>query len=145
MSNSLLWFGEICQALITPICIWAYVPQWRTLIRRKSSDDISLGSELLWGFASCLSLTYATINYLSFGSGIALLCTTVVNIACLGVTIGLISRYRRQPARPAPVLKFEDVIANLAAAEREVEALQAQSFRKDPLVLGLRGAGGSPA
>lgn len=95
--QTLINVANLCQAVVMPICLSAYVPQWITLLRNRSSEDISLKAEMLWAGGSLLSVFYALVQVLEFGTGYALLFSSLVNLLCLSVTIVLICYYRARP------------------------------------------------
>jgi hypothetical protein len=92
--QTIVTIANLCQAVVMPICLSAYIPQWITLLRNRSSSDISLKAELLWAGGSLLSVFYALVQVLEFDTGYALLFTSLVNLLCLAATISLICYYR---------------------------------------------------
>ena len=96
MSQSALTIAaSTCQCLTIACSLCAYVPQWTTLYRRKSSDDISLKAWFLWITCTLLGLFYALSTYFTSGVGLALVFTDVTSICFIAVTIGMILRYRK--------------------------------------------------
>lgn len=71
----------LCVALGTTIMYISYIPQLYTLIKRKTSDDISKGSWCLWVTAAVLDTIYAVLLgklSLIFYSGTELVLTIAV-------------------------------------------------------------------
>ena len=114
--------ADCCQAAVMPICLTAYIPQWLTLMRNRSSADVSLRAELLWLLGSCFGVFYAGTQVLINGSGVALLCSALLNLCCLLITSCLVVYYRRQPVRE-PSQSLEEAIASVNTAEHLISAI----------------------
>jgi uncharacterized protein with PQ loop repeat len=79
----------------------AYLPQWRKLIRTRSSEDISLGAWLLWSVSTLFAVFYAVVQFVLHGHGLALIISSVTGLLFILVTIFLVLRYRLHSSVPA--------------------------------------------
>ena len=118
-ASQLTIIADFCQAAVMPICMVAYIPQWATMIRNKSSKDISLQAELTWAIGSLFASFYALVQVLAHGTGYALLCSTLLNLSCLIITICFMLYYRWQPKAEAKVVHSE--IDNNLISDSETE------------------------
>ena len=133
MASTLSIAANIAQLTSMPICLAAYVPQWVTMVRNRSSDDVSLNAYLIWIFSASLGLFYSIVQLAETGSGSALLITTVVNFICLVITAVMIAWYRRDTTHIAVVNELEESITSLARAEAIVTEIQEPIQRIIPL------------
>jgi hypothetical protein len=90
----LLSTADLAQVGITLLNFSAYPTQWKQMISRKSTADISLTSWTLWLGACILGQFYAWANYLSHGHNFALIITDTISLICVVSTITLIWYYR---------------------------------------------------
>lgn len=86
--------ANACQLLVSVIALSAYLPQWIKLLRKKSSDDISLRSWCFWVGSSSLAIYYAIVQFLLNGRGWPLIISSLISLGSILFTIFLILRYR---------------------------------------------------
>jgi len=90
--------GDLCQQFTILIAFIAYVPQWRSLLKKRSSYHVSLQAWTLWTVSGALALIYAIVQNIAHGMAGALLLSTTANFLCLIITISLIVLFRKSPA-----------------------------------------------
>ena len=123
-NTTLALVASTCQCLTIVCSLCAYIPQWRTLHRRKSSDDISLKSWLLWIGCALLGTFYSVTTYLMTGVGIALVCTDIAALCFITITISMILKYRN--VRTDTHSDLREPIDRIVASAGEIE-LRAES------------------
>jgi len=128
-SETLIITADICQSVTVLICLLAYIPQWITLIRNKSSKNISLQSWCLWVCSSLLGFFYANVQYMVYGTGFTLVTTTTANLIFIILTIGLIVHYRKLAARVQAV--EEPLLVIGADSYEELNSVQADILYPD--------------
>ena len=88
-------FADLCQASTIFLSLIAYLPQWSTILKRRSSEHVALWAWILWLGSSGLSLVYAfLLNYLEETARL-LLITSTFNVCFLLFTLALILRFRK--------------------------------------------------
>ena len=96
-ADSLLITAGILQSCIPLLSLSAYVPQWRTLLRSRSSANVSCTAWLIWTLSSAIALFYAVANCLALHTGLPLVfSTSVMFVFCL-FTLVLVYRFRTPP------------------------------------------------
>lgn len=90
----LLFSANLMQSSIVVITLFANVPQWVTIYKNKTSENLSLSSWYMWLMASFFGLFYAVVNQCAYGNCAALLFSTGVSFLCNAYTIHLILKYR---------------------------------------------------
>lgn len=91
--------ANVLQVSVAFLSLVAYIPQWLKLMRKKSSADISLRSWILWTLSSLFAVFYAVVQLYNFGSGWALIISSVLSLAFVVYTVILIVWYRRKTTR----------------------------------------------
>ncbi|MBE9609022.1 PQ-loop domain-containing transporter [Chitinilyticum piscinae] len=84
------------QATVGVLSLLAYLPQWRTLLRTRSSANIALGSWAVWSLSSLIATVYAVVQLLLHGTGWALVFSASSNLLFVLVTVMLIARFRQR-------------------------------------------------
>jgi uncharacterized protein with PQ loop repeat len=97
-SETVVTVASVLQSCIPFLSLSAYVPQWRKLMRTKSSKDISLRAWIMWSLTSSFATFYAVVQYLVNGSGLPLVFSTAAALVFILVTVYLILIHR-QPRR----------------------------------------------
>jgi uncharacterized protein with PQ loop repeat len=122
--SSILNIADIAQIGITVLNFCAYPAQWRQLIKRKSSADISLSSWVIWLFSCLLAQFYAWTNYLTHGHNFALIVGDTCSLLCVGSTIALILWFKKgstqsaaQPLSIADGIEYSEIIHETASTE----------------------------
>ena len=95
--------AAIAQMCVFPISLAAYIPHWLTMVRNKSSDDVSLAAQVIWTFGSVLALVYPVSMFLNNGFGLPIVMTASLNLVCAICTTVLIAAYRRKEPMVAAV------------------------------------------
>lgn len=90
----LLTSANLMQSSIVFITLSANIPQWITIHQKRSSENISLSSWVLWLVASFFALFYAIVSQIAYQSCMALIFSAAVSFACNLITISLIYKYR---------------------------------------------------
>jgi len=83
------------QLAVMPVCVFGYIPQWLTILRNRSSADISLWAQLLWLLGSTLAFFYAAVHSMVSIGALPLLLSSFSNLACVVVTTMLVLGFRR--------------------------------------------------
>jgi uncharacterized protein with PQ loop repeat len=91
--------ANFLQSCVPLLSLSAYIPQWRRLVKTKSSADISIHSWLIWCFSGSFALFYAFVQYQITGTGAALVFSTSSALLFVFVTVFLVFIYRRRPAK----------------------------------------------
>ena len=89
--------SDFLQSLTVVIALAAYLPQWQTLYRNKSSQNISLKAWVLWTVSGICTWFYAYVQYHTYGTGQMLLITSTLGMFFLFATLALLWRYRVVP------------------------------------------------
>ena len=93
--NKLILEGAtVLQAGVGVLSLLAYLPQWRTLWRSRSSADIALSSWAVWTLSSLIATFYALVQVLAHGRGWALVFSASSNLLFVLITLWLIARFR---------------------------------------------------
>lgn len=106
----LLTSANIMQSSIIFITLTANIPQWITIHSKKTSENISLSSWIMWLTASFFGFFYATINLIAYDNGLALVLTSFVSLVCNAYTIGIILKYRDEK-KQIPIHNNRNLIA----------------------------------
>ena len=93
-SNSIINTANFLQSFIPILSLIGYLPQWRKLVRTKSSNDLSLRSWVIWTAVSLMAVFYAVVQYLVTGMGITLVISSIAILIFVLVTVYLVLRYR---------------------------------------------------
>jgi len=89
--------ADFGQSLTLALALCAYVPQWLTLYRNRSSDNMSLKAWCMWLFSGFLTWFYAFVHFTAHGTHFVLLITSSAAVLFMAATIALILRYRKDP------------------------------------------------
>jgi uncharacterized protein with PQ loop repeat len=92
--DTLITVSNVLQSSIVLVMLSAFVPQWITIHRNRSSQNISKTSWFMYFTASIFALFYAVVQYIATGSGQALVATTVVSFICNLYSVHLVYRFR---------------------------------------------------
>jgi uncharacterized protein with PQ loop repeat len=132
--------ANVCQGAVVPVCLIGYVPQWRTILRNKSSRNVSLSSQLLWGFATVLSIVYAALQYSEFGACSVLLASSCINLICQCFTAGLILNFsdKNRTSHNADFGKLTEMLAELDRTTRDVKEIEKAFDREYPESLNVK-------
>lgn len=103
MTNELInAVANLMQVSVAFLSLIAYIPQWVKLVRKKSSNDISLRSWILWTISSVFAVFYAIVQLYNHGSGWALIISSVLSLVFVIYTVVLIIWYRKKSGRSVP-------------------------------------------
>jgi uncharacterized protein with PQ loop repeat len=91
-----LSLAGIAQSCVPIISLCAYVPQWRKLLRTRSSASISFSSWALWAGSYSIALTYSSLLLLVTGKGWPMVATTFLGLSFVLFTMGLVWRFREK-------------------------------------------------
>ncbi len=86
--------ANAAQSCVPILSLCAYVPQWRKLLKTRSSGSISLISWAIWMTSYSIAVFYSTTLLLVTGRGAPLVFTTSVGLGCVMLTMGLVWRFR---------------------------------------------------
>lgn len=86
------------QTCVPVLSLTAYVPQWRALLRSRSSQNVSLAAWIIWTLTSAIALLYAAASYAVTGRGLPLVFSTTLLFLFCEFTLYLVYRFRT----PAP-------------------------------------------
>ena len=92
----LLTSANVMQSSIIFITLTANIPQWITIHSKKTSENISLSSWVMWLMASFFGFFYAVTNFVAYSNGLALVMTSFVSLVCNAYTIAIIIKYRQR-------------------------------------------------
>ena len=81
------------QIAVPVLSLTAYIPQWRKLLRTRSSRDMSLRTWLIWLLSASFALLYAFVQYRLHGSW-PLLISSGTTLLCVLLTLLLVLKYR---------------------------------------------------
>ena len=126
VSEQWLSLANFAQSITIAISLAAYLPQWMTLRRKRSSENISLSSWSLWLVSSLCSLSYAATQLLVYGTGQVLVVTSVLSVLFIAVTLGLIFLYspkRDLSAPTADLAKLRAILESQNDAEKALRKL----------------------
>ena len=87
------------QSCVPVLSLCAYVPQWRKLLKTRSSGSISLISWAIWTGSYSIAVFYSSILLKVTGRGLPLVVTTSVGLGCVLLTMAMIWRFRDRPTR----------------------------------------------
>lgn len=115
-------FGQSITIFVTLV---AYIPQWRTFYKNKSSENISVKSWLLWLLTCMLAVFYAFVQVKVHHTGHALLVSSSVSLIFVATTIVLILRFRpaRQVEREASEQGIDLQLSSLSCNDETVQVL----------------------
>lgn len=82
------------QSCVPVVSLCAYIPQWRKLMKTRSSGSISITSWVLWAGAYSVGTTYSTLLLMATGKGWPLVITTAGGLGFVLFTLFLVWRYR---------------------------------------------------
>lgn len=97
LPSFLVWLANLGQALVPVLSMVAYWPQWRKIIRERSSGSISLVSWGIWTVSSAVALFYAVVQVLLTGQGWALVFSTTLGLVFVIATLVLSIQFRPRP------------------------------------------------
>lgn len=116
--------AAIAQMCVFPISLAAYIPHWLTMIRNKSSEDVSLAAQVIWTFGSVLALVYPISMFLNNGVGLPIVMTASLNLVCAICTTILIAAYRRdEPMVELIEAAAGEAITNNHTSEQVLETI----------------------
>lgn len=94
--ETLLTVAGVAQSCV-PICsLCAYVPQWRKLLKTRSSGSISLISWAIWACSYSIALFYSSTLLLVTGRGWPMVITTSLGLCFVLFTMVLVWRFRER-------------------------------------------------
>jgi uncharacterized protein with PQ loop repeat len=93
-SETVVTVASVLQSSIPILSLSAYIPQWRKLMRTKSSKDISLRAWLLWSLTSSFATFYAIVQYQVNGRGLPLVFSTAASLVFILATVYFILLHR---------------------------------------------------
>lgn len=103
--NKLILEGAtVLQASVGVLSLLAYIPQWKTLYRNKSSANIALSSWAIWTASSVIASLYALVQVLENGRGWALVFSASSNLLFVLITLALIAKYRQRSTHEITLL-----------------------------------------
>ena len=79
-SEAIITSANLMQSAVPFLSLLAYLPQWKKIIVRKSSKDVSLAAWLLWVVTSAIAVFYAVVQLLVTGQGTALVFSSAVSL-----------------------------------------------------------------
>lgn len=90
------WFSiaGALQSCVPFLSLTAYIPQWRALLRSRSSQNVSLAAWLIWTLTSAIALLYAAASYAVTGRGLPLVFSTTLLFLFCEFTLFLVYRFR---------------------------------------------------
>ena len=91
--------ANFLQSCVPLLSLSAYIPQWRQLLKTKSSGDISIHAWLIWSLSGSFALFYAFVQYQITGKGAALIFSTTSALLFVMVTAFLVFKYRKRPPK----------------------------------------------
>lgn len=100
MSTSLeKWFAiaGTAQSCVPLLSLCAYVPQWRKLLKTRSSDSISLSSWVLWTGSYSIAVLYSSLLLRITGKGWPMVATSTLGLIFVVFTMVLVWRFRTRP------------------------------------------------
>ncbi len=91
------WFNiaGALQSCVPFLSLTAYIPQWRTLLRSRSSQNVSLTAWIIWTITSAIALLYAAASYAVTGRGLPLVFSTTLLFLFCEFTLLLVYRFRK--------------------------------------------------
>jgi len=89
----------LLQSLVPLIALTAYIPQWRTFMRNKSSANVSLSAWGIWCAGNLINLFYAIVQYRVTGFGVSLVISTVCILLFMLINMAFIFYYRAKTGR----------------------------------------------
>ncbi|MCB1676760.1 MAG: PQ-loop repeat-containing protein [Halioglobus sp.] len=89
-NEQLALVANILQLSVIAISLLAFVPQWRHILRSRSSEGLSHSTWYLWNLATIFGFVYALINYRITGWGMSLIVATGVNVIFRMITLSLV-------------------------------------------------------
>ena len=93
--ETLLTVTGTAQSCVPLLSLCAYVPQWRKLMKARSSGSISLFSWALWAGAYGIATIYSTLLLLVTGKGWPMVATTSLGLCFVLFTLFLVWRFRK--------------------------------------------------
>ena len=95
-SETIITLANFLQSAVPLIALAAYVPQWRRIVIRKSSQDVSLAAWLLWVVTASIAVFYAIVQLLVTGQGVALVFSSSLTLLFVATTVVLVFVYRKR-------------------------------------------------
>lgn len=95
-SESIINTANFLQSFIPVLSLIGYLPQWKKLVRTKSSNDISLRSWIIWTVVYLIAAFYAVVQYQVTGIGVALVISSITVLMFVLVTVYLVLMYRSE-------------------------------------------------
>jgi uncharacterized protein with PQ loop repeat len=90
-----LMIAGTAQSCVPFISLCAYIPQWRKLMKTRSSGSISLSSWALWAGAYSIATIYSTLLLMVTGKGWPMVATTSLGLSFVLFTLLLVWRFRK--------------------------------------------------
>ena len=93
------WFtiAGAAQSCVPLISLCAYVPQWRKLLKTRSSGSISLSSWVLWAGSYSIAVIYSSLLLMITGKGWPMVATSSLGLIFVIFTLVLVWRFRTRP------------------------------------------------
>lgn len=90
-----LTIAGAAQSCVPVVSLCAYVPQWRKLIKTRSSGSIALSSWVLWAGSYSIAVVYSSLLLMVTGKGWPLVATTSLGLSFVLFTLLLVWRFRK--------------------------------------------------
>jgi uncharacterized protein with PQ loop repeat len=93
------WFAiaGVVQSCVPLVSLCAYVPQWRKLLKTRSSGSISLSSWVLWTGSYSIAVIYSSLLLMTTGKGWPMVATSSLGLVFVIFTLVLVWRFRTPP------------------------------------------------
>ena len=144
--QNLLYIADAAESLTVLIAFFGYIPQWITLYRSKSSENINLSSWYVWFFGSACSTFYSAVHYIHTPSTYALLFSCAVSMIFVITTIAMIKYYSPSAVtkHPKAEVQLVEAVESLIVGTNEAIEILAEGhfqsersqFRQDRLSTG---------
>ncbi len=87
--------ADLCETITIFISLGAYLPQWRMMIKNRSSQNHSIVAWLIWLFSGFLGLFYAIVQYINSPSSYVLVFSMSANMLFVLGTLLMVAYYRK--------------------------------------------------
>lgn len=92
--ETLMLVASTVESIVPLLSLTAYIPQWRKLLRTRSSGPMSMISWIIWALSYAIAVFYAIVLLSVTGRGWPLLATTFSGLLMVLYTMFLIWRFR---------------------------------------------------
>ncbi len=97
--ESMNFIANFLQSCVPVLSLIAYIPQWRKLIRSKSSNDISIHAWIIWCLSGAFALFYAIVQHRMTGPGLALIFSSATTLLFVLITVWMVFKYAKKNRR----------------------------------------------